>query len=102
MPGPSFETFYLIQKSKGADFFTDASDLGGLGVDYEHEITMTEELYYPETIFDGLSFIGGLLSIIMGVFSFALDKLNKRQFDKKVLKFMLSKKAEHEIEDGPA
>ena len=63
---------------------------------------MTEEVYYPESIFDGLSFVGGLVSLILSAFTLVVDRINKKQFDKKVVKFMLSKQADYEHEEGPA
>ena len=72
-------------------FFKDFSDAGAIIVAYENENIMIEEVFYPETIFDGLSYIGGLVSTVLGVFALVLDRLNKKQFDKKLLRFMRSK-----------
>jgi len=52
---------------------------------------MVEETHCPVSIFEGLAFVGGLMSMIKALSSIIMLRVNKRQFDKKVNKFMVSK-----------
>jgi hypothetical protein len=56
---------------------------------------MTEYVQFPKTIFAGVSEFGGILAVIK-VVTMLMHWINRRQFEKKVTKFMKKEKAKAE------
>jgi hypothetical protein len=56
---------------------------------------MTEHVQFPKTILAGVSEFGGILAVIK-VVTMLMHWINRRQFEKKVTKFMQKEKAKAE------
>jgi hypothetical protein len=56
---------------------------------------MTEQVQFPKTILAGVSEFGGILAVIK-VVTMVMQWINRRQFEKKVTKFMQKEKAKAE------
>jgi hypothetical protein len=56
---------------------------------------MSETVQFPENLFDGVAKFGGILAALRGMMIVML-LINRRQFEKKVTKFLLKEKAKAE------
>jgi hypothetical protein len=56
---------------------------------------MTEHVQFPKSILSGVSKFGGILAVI-NVVTMVMQWINRRQFEKKVTKFMQKEKAKAE------
>jgi len=53
---------------------------------------MTEYIQFPENMFDGVAKFGGILAVLRGMM-ILMRLINRRQFERKVTKFLLKEKA---------
>ena len=61
--------------------------MGNLTIDFLFSYLMTEQVQFPKTILAGVSEFGGILAVIK-VVTMLMHWINRRQFEKKVTKFM--------------
>ena len=62
---------------------------------------MTEYIQFPETLVAGVARFGGILAALRGLM-IVMYWINRRQFEKKVTKFLNKEKAIAELQDSSA
>jgi hypothetical protein len=57
---------------------------------------MTEYIHFPENIVSGVAKFGGILAALRGLM-IVMNLINRRQFERKVTKFLQKEKAKAEL-----
>ena len=70
-------------------------------VGFEYEQTMTEHDQYPENLEWGITQFGGWLAFLEGAI-FVMDWINRRQFERKLTKFLHKEKLKAEALQEPS
>jgi hypothetical protein len=73
----------------------------GFYLSFEYEQTMTEHDQYPENLESGITQFGGWLAFLEGAI-FVMDWINRRQFERKLTKFLHKEKLKAEALQEPS